>query len=241
MSQTFKTVVTGVTCSALLLPGVAGAQARTPTPAPRRTSAVWIAPYLGLGFQSAYYDGVVQFSDGGSDFLTVDPGTSVILGAQLGYRFNPKWTLHLNVSTASPNATYVEDLTPRPDVDLRTTQFEAGLLYQVTTFRVGRETTPLAVGGGLSLTSHSVKRFTWNGNAIRPATTAAGAHALAALDIPLGPKLDFHGQAKLSVTPLSLGDLEEKLAAAQGGGVTAALDAGTSMYFQFVFGVAVRL
>jgi hypothetical protein len=63
---------------------------------------------------------------------------------------------------------------------------------------------------------------------------------VAALDIPLAPKLAFHSQAKLTMTPLSLGDLEEKIAAAQGGGVTATLDAGMSSYFQLLIGAAYR-
>lgn len=238
--QTMKNALVTSVCGVLLIPSLAVAQARTQTRGPQPTTGVWVAPYIGFGFQSAYYDGVVQFSDGSSDFLTIDPGTSVLLGMQLGYRFSPKWTLHVNLSTASPNAEYIEDLTPRPDNDLRTSQVEAGLLYDMTTLPVGRDRAPLAIGGGLSLTSHSLKRFTWDGNAIRPSTTSVGAHGLAALEIPLAPKLNFRSQAKLSVTPLSLGDLEEKIAAAEGGGVTASLDAGTSVAFQMLFGVSYR-
>jgi hypothetical protein len=223
----------------LMLPGAADAQARPQARTPQqRSSGVWVAPYIGVGFQSNYYDGVVQFSDGGTDFLTVDPGSTALIGLQIGYRVSPKWTLHGNISTASLNAQYIEDLTPRPDSDLRTTQIEAGALYDVGALRLGKDKAPISVGGGLSLTTHSMKQFTWNGNAIRPSTTSLGAHALAALDIPLAPKLTFHGQAKLSVTPLSLGDLEEKIAAAEGGGLTASLDAGTSSYFQLLFGAA---
>lgn len=239
-SQTLKNALTGLTCGVLLLPSLAAAQTRPQRQAPKPAGAIWVAPYIGLGFQSAYYDDVVQFSDGSSDFLTVDPGSSAVLGLQFGYRFNPKWTLHLNASTSAPNAEYIEDLTPRPDNDLRTTQFEAGLLYDVAALRVGRDKAPLSVGGGLSLTSHSLKRFTWDGNAIRPSTTSLGAHGLAALEIPLAPKLNFRGQAKVSVTPLSLGDLEDKIAAAEGGAVTASLDAGTSTAFQMLFGVSYR-
>ncbi len=238
-SQTLNAVVV-LACGALLLPSSATGQARQQTRAPKPAGALWVAPYIGVGFQNAYYDGVVQFSDGNTDFLTVDPGSSVLLGLQVGYRFNPKWTLHLNASTSSPNAEYIEDLTPRPDNDLRTTQVEAGLLYDIAAVRVGRDNAPFSIGGGLSLTSHSLKRFTWDGNAIRPSTTSVGAHGLAALEIPLAPKLNFRGQAKVSVTPLSLGDLEDKIAAAQGGGVTASLDAGTSTNFQMTFGVAYR-
>ena len=78
------------------------------------------------------------------------------------------------------------------------------------------------------------------GSVIRPSATSIGAHALAALDIPLAPRLTFHGQAKLTLTPLSRGDLEEKIAAAEGGGVTATLDGGTSTYFQLLVGAAYR-
>jgi len=239
-SQTLKNALTGIACGMLLLPSLAAAQARPQKQAPKPAGAIWVAPYIGVGFQTAYYDNVVQFSDGSSSFLTVDPGSSVLLGLQAGYRFSPKWTLHLNASTSSPNAEYIEDLTPRPDNDLRTTQLEAGLLYDVAALRVGRNNAPLSVGGGLSLTSHSLNRFTWNGNAIRPSTTSIGAHALAALEIPLAPKLNFRGQAKVTVTPLSLGDLEQKIAAAEGGPVTASLDAGTSTSFQMLFGVSYR-
>jgi len=239
-NQTLKNALTGIACAVLLLPSLVAAQARPPKQAPKPAGAIWVAPYIGVGFQTAYYDNVVQFSDGSSAFLTVDPGSSVLLGLQAGYRFSPKWTLHVNASTSSPNAEYIEDLTARPDNDLRTTQLEAGLLYDVAAVRVGRNNAPLSVGGGLSLTSHSLKRFTWNGNAIRPSTTSIGAHALAALEIPLAPKLNFRGQAKVTVTPLSLGDLERRIAAAEGGPVTASLDAGTSTSFQMLFGVSYR-
>lgn len=237
MRFAFTVIASGL----LLLPNLADAQARRSRPqATKQPGNVWIAPYIGIGFQNAYYDGVVQFSDGSSEFLTVDPATSVLAGAQFGYRFSPKWTLHVNVSTTSPSAEYIEDLTPRPDNSLRTNQFEVGLLHDAASFRVGRDQAPIAIGGGLSVTNHSLKRFTWDGNAIRPSTTSIGAHGLAALEIPLAPKLNFRGQAKVSVTPLSLGDLEEKIAAAEGGAVTASLDGGTSVAFQMLFGVSYR-
>lgn len=230
-----------ITGGVLLLPNLADAQARRAQPNPSgQHGKLWIAPYIGFGFQSAYYDDVVQFSDGTSEFLTVDPGSSVLAGAQFGYRFNPKWTLHVNVSTTATSAEYIEDLAPRPDNSLRTNQLEAGLLYDAASLRVGRDRAPLAIGGGLSVTNHSLKRFTWNGNAIRPGSTSIGAHGLAALEIPLASKLNFRGQAKVSVTPLSLGDLEEKIAAAQGGAVTASVDPGTSIAFQMLFGVSYR-
>lgn len=240
-SRTARIALAGLVVTVAMVPGSAGAQARTQTRAPQPpSSGLWVAPYFGAGFQSAYYDGVVQFSNDSTAFLTVDPGTSVVLGIQLGYRLSPKWTLRGNISTASPSAEYIEDLQLRPENNLRTTQIEAGILYDAASLRVGRDKAPLSVGGGLSLTSHSIKNFIWNGNAIRPSATSIGAHALAALDIPLAPRLSLHSQAKLSMTPLSRGDLEEKLAAAEGGSVTATLDGGTSTYFQLLVGAAYR-
>jgi len=234
------TVLAVLACSALLGPSSAAGQARQQARAPKPAGSLWVAPYFGAGFQSSYYDDAVLFSDGSSQFLTVDPGSSVLIGLQLGYRVSPKWTLHLNASTSSPTAEYIEDLEPRPDNNLRTTQIDAGLLYDVAAFQLGREKAPISVGGGLTLTSHSLKQLTWNGNAIRPSTTSVGLHGLAALEIPLASKINFRGQAKMSVSPLSLGDLEERIAAAEGGGVTASLDAGTSTSFQMLFGVAYR-
>jgi hypothetical protein len=240
-SRIARRALAGLAVIVAMLPGSAGAQARSQARAPQPSSGgLWIAPYFGAGFQSAYYDGVVQFSDGSSAFLTVDPGTTVVLGLQLGYRLSSKWTLQGNVSTASPTAEYIEDLQLRPENNLRTTQIEAGVLYDAASLRVGRDKAPLSVGGGLSLTSHSMKNLIWNGNAIRPSATSIGAHALAALDIPLAPRLSFHSQVKLTMSPLSRDDLEEKLAAAQGGSVTATLDGGTSTYFQFLVGAAYR-
>jgi hypothetical protein len=225
----------------LLLPAAAQSQARTPAPArPAAASRLWIAPYFGAGFQNNYYDGLVQFSDASSAFLTLDPGTSTVLGVQLGYRLSPKWSVQGSLSTAAPNASYIENLTLRPDQHLRTTQIDAGLLYDAAALRVGKDKAPITIGGGLSLTSHSIKNFLWNGNTIRPGATSVGAHVVAGLDIPLAPKVSFHSQAKLSLTPLSRGDLEEKIGAAQGGGVTATLDGGTSTYFQLNLGAAYR-
>jgi hypothetical protein len=225
----------------LLLPAAAQSQARTAAAArPAAASRIWIAPYFGAGVQSNYYDGLVQFSDGSSAFLTLDPGTSVVFGVQVGYRLSPKWTMQSSVSTASPDASYIENLSARPDQNLRTTQIDAGILYDAAALRVGKDKAPITIGGGLSLTSHSIKNLVWNGNTIRPGATSIGAHVVAGLDIPLAEKFSFHSQAKLSLTPLSRGDLEEKLGAAQGGGVTAALDGGTSTYFQLNLGAAYR-
>ncbi len=51
-------------------------------------------------------------------------------------------------STSTPEATYVEDNDVRPDVDLRTTQLELGLLYDLSTFPVAGKIAPFMIGGG---------------------------------------------------------------------------------------------
>lgn len=222
---------------ALLLPSSAGAQSTPLSP----IGSFWVTPYLGIGFQGEYYDDVVQFSDGGTDFLRINPGSGLVYGVQLGYRFRPSWTLQVNVASSAPDAEYVEDLRLRPDVELRTSQLEVGVLYDLSTFPVGGKIAPFLLGGGLSLTFHSLDRFTWGGQFVEPSSTSIGVHGLAALDIPLAPKVSLRGQAKFAVISLSLGDLEEKIAFAEDGGVTATLDSGITTYLVISAGVTVRL
>lgn len=203
--------------------------------------SVWITPYLGVGIQGDYYNGVVQFSDGGTDLLAIAGGTAPVLGVQLGYRFRRALTIHANLSTASPNVDFVEDGTPRPDVDVRTTQFDLGLLYDVGSFPVAGRIAPIFLGGGATFTFHSLDGFQWDDNFVQPGTTSIGFHGFLGFDVPVGPRISIRGQGKLSVTPLALGDLEEKIAIAEGGGVTAQVDGGTQSYFVLAAGVTIRL
>jgi hypothetical protein len=200
----------------------------------------WVTGYVGLGFQGKYYDGLVRFSDGSVDRLTIDPGSATVYGAALGYRFRPLWSLNLAVATSSPDAQYVEGTTLRPNVGLRTTQLDAGILYDLSQFPVSGKIAPFAVGGGLTLTFHSVNRFTWGGKVIEPNTTSVGVHGLAILDVPLAPNVSLRGQSKLTVSRLARGDLERKLAFAEGV-ASATLDGGTATYLVISVGVTLRL
>ncbi len=222
---------------ALLLSSSAGAQSIPLSP----IGSFWVTPYLGIGFQGEYYDDFVQFSDGGSDFLTINPGSGLVYGVQLGYRFRPSWTLHVNLATSSPDAEYKRDLKPQGDVELRTSQLEVGVLYDLSTFPVGGKIAPFLLGGGLSLTFHSLNRFRWKREVIEPSTTSIGVHGLAAIDIPLAPRVSLRGQAKFAAISLSLGDLEKKIAVAEPGDVTATLDSGTTTYLVISAGVTFRL
>jgi hypothetical protein len=132
-------------------------------------------------------------------------------------------------------------LTLRPNVGLRSTQIEGGALYDLSTFPVAGKIAPLSVGGGLSLTIHTLNRFTWGGTFIQPRTTSLGVHGIAALDLPVAPKVSVRGQAKLVLSRLATGNLETKIAFAEGGGVTARLDTRTLTYLVISGGVTIRL
>lgn len=191
MSASRRNTMVFLACIALLLSNSARAQARRAAPPPRPLRSFSVTPYLGVGFQNRYYDGVVRFSDGSTALLTFDPGSDVVLGVQGGYRFQPKLSALVNLATSSPGARYVEDGSLRPDVGLTTMQLDAGLLYDLRTFPVGGKAAPFSVGGGLSLTFHSLSRFTWNGNIVEPGTTSVGIHGLAALDIAAHAASEF--------------------------------------------------
>lgn len=236
MLTTRKAVFLGL-LGALLLPSASQTQSVPRGP----IGSLWATAYVGVGFQGEYYDDIVQFSDGGTDFLKIDPGSSLVFGMQVGYRIRSSWTVQVNLATSSPDAEYIEDLRLRPDVRMKTTQLEVGILYDLSSFPVAGKIAPLMLGGGVSLTFHSLDRFSWGGNFVEPKTTSIGAHGLAALDVPVAPRISLRGQAKLAVIALSLSDLEEKVAIAEGGGVTAALDGRTISYFVISAGVTVRL
>ena len=219
-----------------LVPTYAGAQAPSPSP----VGSFCIAPYLGVGFQSEYHDGLVQFADGDLELLTLDPGSGVVFGARAGYRFAPSWTAQANLGYSKSDAQYVEDGTIRPDVGLSTTQLELGVLYDMGSFPVGGKSAQFFLGGGLSLTFHSFDPFQWDGTFIEPSSTSLGVHGVVGLDIPLTPMLSLSSQAKLTVTSLSLGDLNDKIALAEGEAIVQPLDGGIGTYFVLSVGVTIR-
>lgn len=237
----FRGTVALLGSAALLLPGPALAQAARATGVLEPLGSFWVTPYLGIGLQNKYYDGLVHFSNGGTDLLVIDPGAGIVFGVQVGYRFRPAWTFYGDLATSSPDAGYIENRTLRPDIGLATTQIEAGVLYDVGTFPVAGKIAPLSIGGGLSLTVHTLQRFTWGGTYVAPTTTSVGLHGLAALDIPLAPKVSVRAQTKLTVSRLARGDLEQKIAFAEGPGLTATLDGRTLTHLLIAAGITIRL
>ena len=221
----------------LLLPGQGWAQTTPSSP----LGSFWVTPYLGVAFQGEYHDGLVQFADGDIELLRLDPGSALVYGVQAGYRTGMAVTLQANLSYSVPEARYIEDNNIRPGVDVKTTQLELGLLYDLSTFPIADKIAPFLIGGGLSLTFHSFDPFQWSGDFIQPSSTSIGVHGLAALDIPLAPKISLRGQAKLTASSLALGDLNDKIAFAEGTAIVNSLDGGISTYFVLTAGLTFRL
>ena len=226
-----------VSAAVLLLPGPARAQAVPLSP----LGSFWVTPYVGVGFQGEYHDAVVQFADGDRELLRLEPGSAIVYGVHAGYRSGTALTVQASLSLSVPEATYVEDNNIRPKVDLKTTQFDLGLLYDLSTFPVAGRIAPFLIGGGLSFTFHSFDPFRWDDDFIEPSSTSIGVHGLAALDIPLAPKLSLRGQAKLTATSLSLGDLNDKIGLAEGTAIANTLDGGISTYLVLSAGLTFRL
>lgn len=206
----------------LLGPNFASAQNSTKT----THQKTWLSPSIGFGSQGTFYNGIISFSDSSVDFLMIDPGSAFTLGLEIGHRFQPSLTGYFSLSTSLAGARYIEDLTVRPKLDLRTTRFEFGILHDIGKIKSGPTWIPIQVGGGLSLVSTKLKNFTWDGILISSSSTSLGFHGLGALEIPFGPNTSFRGQIRLNFTSPSYGDLEKKIAAAEGGGVTASMDSG---------------
>ncbi len=221
----------------LLLPGQGWAQV-TPV---SRLGSFWVTPYLGVGFQGEYHDGIIEFANGDRELLRLDPGSAIVLGVQAGYRTGTAVTLQLNLAYSAPEARYIEDNNIRPSVDVKTTQLELGLLYDLSTFPIADKIAPVLIGGGLSLTFHSFDIFRWDDTFIEPSSTSIGVHGLAALDIPLAPKISLRGQAKLTASSLALGDLNDKIAFAEGTAIVNSLDGGIATYFVLSAGLTFRL
>lgn len=206
----------------LLGPNFASAQRAAKT-TPQKT---WLSPSIGFGSHGTFYNGILKFSDNSVDFLMIDPGSAFTLGLQIGHRFQPSLTGYLSLSTSSTQARYIEDLTVRPSLDLRTTLFEVGILHDIGNLKSGPTGIPIQLGGGLSLVTNKLKNFAWDGILITSSSTSLGFHGLGALEIPFEPSISFRGQIRMNFTAPSYGDLEKKIAAAEGGGVTASMDSG---------------
>lgn len=180
--------------------------------APTRSKRFQIGVLGGVSNQSKYVESAVAFSDGGIDFISIQPETGLSIGLCAGYRFTPRVTGYLALIYANADADYVEDGNFRPQVEVATTTLDAGALFSATAgpkFELG-------VGGGISLASQDLDGARWNGNPIGSSTSAFGLHLLVAADFPVSANTSIRGQFRLAFLSQNLSDLEQDLAVADG-------------------------
>jgi hypothetical protein len=197
-----------------------------------------VTPLVGLGVWGDYYQGPVLFSDGDRDFLEIEPDAGVTVGLQLSYYLTERLAVYVGATYASPDADYVEDRNVRPDIELKTLDVDLGVLFDVARFGSVTPST-FALGGGLSVVSHSPEGMVWDGERIEPTTTSLGVHGLGALDLGLTALLALRVQLELGVVALRLDDLEEALAFADNE-AAADLDSEAVTYAQASIGLTLR-
>ena len=78
-----KTAIVAVTTLFGLAPAPANAQGDEPA------GRFFLTPHLGVTSESDFVEGAVRFSDGDVDFISIEPGTGLLLGLELGYAFGP--------------------------------------------------------------------------------------------------------------------------------------------------------
>ena len=88
--------------------------------APARADSLTLSPFLGVVSESDVVNGAVRFSDGGVDFISIEPELGLMIGVELGLQLRPKLVGMLALSYASADATYFEDDTQRPDIGVST-------------------------------------------------------------------------------------------------------------------------
>jgi hypothetical protein len=171
-----------------------------------------LTPHVGIIAESDLVDGRVRFSDGDIDFISVDPGTGVFAGIDVGYRVAERVTGFIGLSYASSDADYVERNNVRPDVEVDTIRIQPGIVVDVAAFG----SSALVLGGGVTLAFLSVDRLVWNGNAVEPAAQAVGLFGLAGVNIGITPAIAFHARLGLEISKPFLDDFEDELALADG-------------------------
>lgn len=177
-----------------------------------RAGRFFLAPHLGIASDSDYVDGAVRFSDGSVDFISLEPETGLLVGLELGYAFGPTLDGVLVLSYATADARYIEDGELRPDAEIDTIRIQPGVMVNV----VDNGKIGVGVGGGLTIARVSLDRVFWNGRPVDADSTAIGLFGSAGLDVGISPRASFHAHLALEVTRASYGDLEGRLAVADG-------------------------
>lgn len=201
-----KTTTVAVITLFVLAPATANAQGDKPA------GRFFLTPHLGVTSESDLVEGPVRFSDGGIDFISIEPATGLLIGLELGYALGPKLDGVLALSYATADARYVEDGDLRPDVNLDTIRIQPGVMYNIVdSGKVG-----VAVGGGLTLARLSLDGMSWNDRSVDAVSTAIGVFGAGGLDVGLSARASLHVHLALEVTRPSYGDIEDELAIADG-------------------------
>jgi hypothetical protein len=195
-----------VGCSAVLAMGASIAFAQG-TPESSRFS---VTPHLGVVSESDFVSGLVRFSDGDTDYISIEPRTGLLLGAEVSYRFRPKISGVLGLSFTSADARYIEKDSIRREAGVSTIRIQPGVMVDVVQGR----TTDVAVGGGLTLAWISIEDLFWDGGRVDPDSTAIGVFGAGAIDVALSRRLSFHAHLAIELSKPSYGDLEDGLARA---------------------------
>jgi len=175
-------------------------------------AAFAITPHIGVTSESAFVDGPIVFSDGGVDYVLVEPRTGVLLGLELSYWFSKKLAGVLALSYATADARYIENNDLRRDVGIDTLRIQPGVMVNV----LGTDKFGLDVGGGLTIARISLDSLVWNDRVISPSSTAIGLFGAAGIDVTLTPRLSFHSHLMLELSRPSYGDFEDEIARADG-------------------------
>lgn len=201
-----RTGIVAVITALALAPRPASGQGAEPA------GGFFLTPHLGVTSESDFVDGAVRFSDGDVDFISIEPGTGLLLGLELGYALGPELDGVLALSYATADARYIEDGDLRPDANIDTLRIQPGVMYNI----VDNGKVGLAVGGGLTLARLSLDRMVWNDRFVTATSTAIGVFGAGGLDVGLSSRASLHVHLALEVTRPSYGDLEDGLAFADG-------------------------
>ena len=113
-----KTAIVAVTTLFGLAPAPANAQGDEPA------GRFFLTPHLGVTSESDFVEGAVRFSDGDVDFISIEPGTGLLLGLELGYAFGP--INYVQLKHAAPMKQKIPECWPWPN-DAKPPAFHLGL------------------------------------------------------------------------------------------------------------------
>lgn len=198
----------GITVGFTLGVGSTAALAQEASP----PAALSITPHVGVVSESAFVDGLVRFSDGDTDFISIEPRTGILLGVELNYRFRPKVSGVLALSYTTASARYIEKDNLRRDAGTTTIRLQPGVMVDV----VDTGKLAVAVGGGLTIARIAFEDINWDGGRVDPRSTAIGLFGAVGIDVALSRRASFHAHLALELNKPSYGDIEAGLARADG-------------------------